>query len=80
MPDDAGRTMVCFIDLPLTATDVKEEVGAMAEAVDYLASALSNSMSFREGIPSPSRSSRGVVMIFFRSMSRPNSRSIEPCA
>ena len=35
MPDDAGRTMVCFIDLPLTATDVKEEVGAMAEAVDY---------------------------------------------
>lgn len=62
-PDETGRILVRFVDLPHTATDGKDEVEAITEAVDCLASVLSISMSLKEEIPPPSRSRRGVVMI-----------------
>ena len=62
-PDETGRILVQFIDLPHTATDGKDQAEAMAEAIDCLASALSISMSLKEEIPQPSRSRRGVVMV-----------------
>jgi antitoxin HicB len=49
-PDEGGRILVRFVDLPHTATD-------------GLASALSIGMSLKEEIPPPSRSRRGLVMI-----------------
>ena len=62
-PDEEGRILVKFIDLPHAATDGKDQAEAMAEAIDCLASVLSISMSLREEIPSPSRSRRGAVMV-----------------
>jgi antitoxin HicB len=62
-PDEEGRILVKFIDLPHTATDGKDQAEALAEAIDCLASVLSISMSLREQIPSPSRSRRGAVMV-----------------
>jgi antitoxin HicB len=62
-PDETGRILVRFIDLPHTATDGKDEVEAMAEAIDCLASGLSIGMSLKEEIPPSSRSRRGVVMV-----------------
>jgi antitoxin HicB len=62
-PDEEGRILVKFIDLPHTATDGKDQAEAMAEAIDCLASVLSISMSLREEIPSPSRSRCGAVLV-----------------
>ena len=62
-PDETGRILVRFVDLPHTATDGKDEADAMAEAIDCLASALSIGMNLKEEIPPPSRSRRDVVMV-----------------
>jgi antitoxin HicB len=62
-PDEEGRILVKFIDLPHTATDGKDQAEAIAEAIDCLASVLSINMSLREEIPSPSRSRCGAVMV-----------------
>ncbi len=61
--DETDRVLVQFVDLPHTATDGKDEVEAMAEAIDCLASALSISMSLKEEIPAPSHARRGLVMV-----------------
>jgi antitoxin HicB len=58
-PDEEGRLVVHFPDLPEALTDGANEVEALAEAADCLSEALAGRINRGEDIPSPSRSRRG---------------------
>ena len=54
-PDEEGRLVVHFPDLPEALTDGADEVEALAEASDCLSTALAARIVKDEEIPSPSR-------------------------
>jgi antitoxin HicB len=58
-PDDEGRLVVHFPDLPEALTDGADEAEALAEAADCLSEALAGRINRGEDIPPPSRLRRG---------------------
>jgi antitoxin HicB len=58
-PDEEGRLVVHFPDLPEALTDGADEAEALAEAADCLSEALAGRINRGEDIPPPSRLSRG---------------------
>ena len=58
-PDEGGRLVVHFPDLPEALTDGADEAEALAEAADCLAEALAGRINRGEDIPPPSRLRRG---------------------
>ncbi len=58
-PDEEGRLVVHFPDLPEALTDGADEAEALAEAADCLSEALAGRINRGEGIPPPSRLRRG---------------------
>lgn len=62
-PDEAGRILVTFRDLPEAATDGADLAEAHSEAVDLLDSALIFRMKYREDIPPPSKPRKGERLI-----------------
>lgn len=62
-PDEDGRVVVTFRDLPEAATDGADINEASAEAVDVLDSALVFRMRYREDVPPPSKPRRGERLV-----------------
>ena len=62
-PDEEGRLVVHFPDLPEALTDGADEAEALSEAADCLSTALAARISIDEEIPSPSRLRRGQYLI-----------------
>jgi antitoxin HicB len=62
-PDEDGRPVVAFPDLPEAHTDGKDMAEAVAEAQDCLGSALAFRLANKEEIPYPSKAKRGQRMI-----------------
>lgn len=62
-PDEGGRILVTFRDLPEAATDGADLDEARREAADVLDSALMFRMKYREEIPSPSRKRRDEEIV-----------------
>lgn len=58
-PDEEGRLVVHFPDLPEPLTDGGDEAEALAEAADCLSEALAGRINRGEDIPAPSRLRRG---------------------
>jgi antitoxin HicB len=58
-PDEDGRLVVHFPDLPEALTDGADETEALAEAADCLSEALAGRINRGEDIPSPRRLRRG---------------------
>ena len=58
-PDEGGRLVVHFPDLPEALTDGADEAEALAEAADCLSEALAGRINRGEDIPPPSRLRRG---------------------
>jgi antitoxin HicB len=58
-PDEEGRLVVHFPDLPEALTDGADEKEALAEASDCLSEALAGRINRAEDIPPPSRLRRG---------------------
>jgi antitoxin HicB len=58
-PDEEGRLVVHFPDLPEALTDGADEAEALAEAADCLSEALAGRINRSEDIPPPSRLRRG---------------------
>ncbi|HJY48432.1 MAG TPA: hypothetical protein VJ349_07325 [Stellaceae bacterium] len=58
-PDEEGRLVVHFPDLPEALTDGADEAEALAEAADCLSEALAGRINRGEDIPPPSRLRRG---------------------
>jgi antitoxin HicB len=58
-PDEDGRLVVHFPDLPEALTDGADEAEALAEAADCLSEALAGRINRGEDIPPPSRLRRG---------------------
>lgn len=59
-PDEEGRLVVHFPDLPETLTDGTDKAEALAEAADCLSEALAGRINLGEDIPPPSRLRRGL--------------------
>jgi antitoxin HicB len=55
VPDEEGRLVVHFQDLPEALTDGADETEALSEAADCLSTALGARISIGEDIPPPSR-------------------------
>jgi antitoxin HicB len=62
-PDEEGRLVVHFPDLPEALTDGADEAGALAEASDCLSTALAARIANNEHIPSPSRLRAGQHLV-----------------
>jgi antitoxin HicB len=58
-PDEEGRLVIHFPDLPDALTDCADETEALAEAVDCLSEALAARIVNDEEIPSPSQLRHG---------------------
>jgi antitoxin HicB len=58
-PDEEGRLVVHFPDLPEALTEGADEAEALAEAADCLSEALAGRINRGEDIPPPSRLRRG---------------------
>ena len=58
-----GCILVEFVDLPRVATDGKDDLEEMEEAIDALGSDLSIRLSRREEIPAPSAAKRGQRLV-----------------
>jgi antitoxin HicB len=63
VPDEAGRLVVDFPDLPEALTDGADEAEAVAEASDCLSTALAARIVNNEDIPSPSQVRPGQYLI-----------------
>ena len=59
-PDEEGRLVVHFPDLPEALTDGADKAEALAEAADCLSEALAGRINRGEDIPPPSRLRRGL--------------------
>lgn len=62
-PDEAGRLVVHFPDLPEALTDGADEAEALAEASDCLSEALAHRINRGEDIPPPSRLRGGQHLV-----------------
>ena len=62
-PGRGGRVLVEFVDLPRVATDGKDDLEAVEEAIDALGSDLSIRLSRREEIPAPSPATHGQRLV-----------------
>jgi antitoxin HicB len=62
-PDEEGRLVVHFPDLPEALTDGADEAEALAEASDCLSTALSARIVNDEDIPAPSRLRQGQHLV-----------------
>jgi antitoxin HicB len=62
-PDEAGRLVVHFPDLPEALTDGGDAAEALTEAADCLSEALAGRINRGEEIPSPSRLRRGQYLV-----------------
>ncbi len=62
-PDEDGRLVVHFPDLPEALTDGADAAEALAEAADCLAEALAGRMNRGEDIPPPSRLRPGQHLV-----------------
>ncbi len=62
-PDEAGRLVVHFPDLPEALTDGADIAEALAEAADCLSEALAGRINHGEEIPLPSRPRRGQHLV-----------------
>jgi antitoxin HicB len=62
-PDEEGRLVVHFPDLPEALTDGADEAEALAEASDCLSTALAVRIVNNEDIPSPSRLHHGRHLV-----------------
>jgi len=62
-PDEEGRLVVHFPDLPDALTDGANEAEALSEASDCLSTALAARIANGEDIPPPSRLRRGEYLI-----------------
>jgi antitoxin HicB len=62
-PDEEGRLIVHFPDLPEALTDGADEAEALAEASDCLSTALAARVVNSEAIPSPSRLRPGQYLV-----------------
>lgn len=61
-PDEDGRLVVSFSDLPEALTDGADEAEALSEAADALAEAIAGRISDRGDIPVPSKA-RGRTLV-----------------
>ena len=59
-PDEEGRLVVHFPDLPEALTDGADKAEALAEAADCLSEALAGRINLGEDIPPPRRLRRGL--------------------
>jgi antitoxin HicB len=62
-PDEEGRLVVHFPDLPEALTDGADETEALSEAADCLSTALGARISIGEHIPPPSRLRSGQHLV-----------------
>jgi antitoxin HicB len=62
-PDEDGRFVVHFPDLPEALTDGADLAEALTEAVDCLSTALASRIAENEEIPPPSRMRKGQYMV-----------------
>jgi antitoxin HicB len=62
-PDEDGRPVIAFPDLPEAHTDGKDMVEAMEEAQDCVGSVLAFRLAGKEMIPYPSKAKRGQRMV-----------------
>jgi antitoxin HicB len=62
-PDEQGRLVVHFPDLPDALTDGANEAEALSEASDCLSTALAARIANGEDIPPPSRLRRGQYLV-----------------
>jgi antitoxin HicB len=62
-PDEEGRLVVHFPDLPDALTDGADEAEALAEASDCLSTALAARIVNEEDIPTPSRLRHGQYLV-----------------
>src|SRR5215471_7643707 len=62
-PDEEGRLIVHFPDLPEALTDGADEAEALAEASDCLSTALAARIVNNEDIPSPSQLHHGQHLV-----------------
>jgi len=62
-PDEEGRLVVHFPDLPDALTDGADETEALREASDCLSTALAARIANGEDIPPPSRLRRGQYLV-----------------
>lgn len=62
-PDEDGRLVVHFPDLPEAVTDGADEAEALFEASDCLSEALAGRINRRDEVPSPSRLRQGMFPV-----------------
>jgi antitoxin HicB len=62
-PDEAGRFLVRFPDLPEALTDGATIEEARAEAADCLTEALAGRLADGEAVPAPSPAERGYYVV-----------------
>jgi len=62
-PDESGRLIVHFLDLPEALTDGADETEALTEAADCLSEALAGRVNRHENIPTPSPLRRGLYAV-----------------
>jgi antitoxin HicB len=62
-PDEEGRLVVHFPDLPEALTDGADEAEALSEAADCLSTALAARIANNEDIPPPSRLRRAQYLV-----------------
>jgi antitoxin HicB len=63
VPDEEGRLVVHFPDLPEALTDGADQAEALSEAADCLSTALGARISIGEDIPAPSRLRPGQHLV-----------------
>lgn len=62
-PDEDGRLVVRFPDLPEALTDGADEAEALSEASDCLSEALAGRINRNEQLPTPSSVGRGMHLV-----------------
>ena len=62
-PDEAGRSVISFPDLPEALTDGADDAEALREAADCLSEALASRIADGEEIPAPSAPTAGQYLV-----------------